>query len=187
MKEEASDQELFAEIKNGDHGAFRALFKRYFNRVCAFVMSIVRSQDLAVDIVQQVFVKLWEKRENLFIVKSVSSYLLTSAKNESYNQIKASNTRIRYETDYIEESFQAYEHFNDQESLDFGRLVNDAIQQLPNKCQQIYRLAKEDGLTYSEIAGFLEVSEKTVENQMGIALKKLREILKPQLSDFMMA
>ncbi len=185
MKEEITDQELMSRVKEGNHDAFKALFRKYFARLCGFVMSIVKSQDLAVDIVQQVFTKLWEKRKSLFIDQSVNAYLITAVKNECYNQIKSIKTRIKYESNYLEEHFEAYESFYDADQTKFMNIVNEAIAQLPAKCRQVYQLAKEDGLTYGEIAEYMSISEKTVENQMGIALRKLREILKPQLSAMM--
>jgi len=170
-------------VQNGDENAFRSLFMKYFARLCAFVHTIIRSEDKAQDVVQKVFVKLWEKRFALNITETLFGYLLTSCKNESFNYMKSEKTREKYEQNYAEDY---------QSTMDMGIklgsnenvsvLIGKAIEQLPVKCRDIFRLSKQEGLSYQEIAQYLSISEKTVENQIGIALKKLRESLKPHLT-----
>ncbi|MEL7147145.1 MAG: RNA polymerase sigma-70 factor [Bacteroidota bacterium] len=183
MKETDIDQQLFERIRSGDEGAFRVLFMKYFARLCAFVHTIVRAEQKAQDVVQKVFVKLWEKRKFLMIAKTVFGYLMSSCKNEAFNYLKMEKTRQKYEEQYATD-YQAAEAYEMRigEGGEIGFLVNRAIEELPEKCKQIYTLSKKDGLSYKEIADFLKISEKTVENQIGIALRKLREALTPHLN-----
>ena len=183
MKEINVDQHLFERIRTGDEGAFRSLFLKYFARLCAFVQTIVRAEEKAQDVVQKVFVKLWEKRRIITIAKTVLGYLMTSCKNEAFNYLKMEKTRLKYEQQYMEDYQQSmiYE-LQSGNSHEINMAVNMAIEQLPEKCRQIYTLSKKEGLSYQEIAVFLKISEKTVENQIGIALRKLREALTPHMT-----
>lgn len=182
MKETDIDSGLFRQIKNGDQKAFRELFMKYFSRLCVFVQTILRAEEKAQEVVQKVFVKLWEKRMVINITQTVYGYLFTSCKNESFNLIKMEKTRNKYEQQYILDYKSVQQYEMKQEEVNIGSIVNKAIAELPDKCREIYTLSKKEGLSYQEIADFLKISEKTVENQIGIALKKLRESLTPYLS-----
>lgn len=182
MKEIDIDRELFAKISNGDESAFRQLFMKYFARLCAFVQTITRREEEVQDVVQKVFVNLWEKRKLIRITQSVIAYLMTSCRNEAFSHIRMSKTRDKYETQYVRDYREAEAYEMKVSSVDVGKLVNQAIEGLPDKCRRIYTMSKKEGLSYGEIADFLNISEKTVENQIGIALKKLREALKPHIA-----
>ncbi len=183
MKEIDIDNTLIRQIQNGDKDAFRTLFMKYFAKLCAFVHTIVRSNEKAEDVVQKVFVKFWEKRKIIQISQTVFGYLLSACKNESFNLMKTEKTRERYEQIYVKN----YKHIIENEAKlnndkPISEIVNKAIEELPEKCKNIFKLSKQEGLSYQEIATYLSVSEKTVENQIGIALKKLRESLKPHIA-----
>ena len=183
MKETNIDQHLFERIRSGDEGAFRSLFMKYFARLCAFVQTIVRAEEKAQDVVQKVFVKLWEKRRVIMIAKTVLGYLMSSCKNEAFNYLKMEKTRQKYENQYAEDYHQAQTYeLKAGDGTEISQVVNKAIEQLPDKCRQIYTMSKKEGLSYQEIAAFMKISEKTVENQIGIALRKLREALRPHLT-----
>ena len=182
MKETDIDSNLFERIRNGDKKAFRELFMKYFARLCVFVQTIVRTEDKAQDIVLKIFVKVWERRAIIEITQTVYGYLFTSCKNESYNYIKMEKTRDKYELQYVQDYQDARKYEMQHEGVDIQSIINKAIAGLPDKCREIYTMSKKEGLSYQEIAQFLKISEKTVENQIGIALKKLRESLKPHLS-----
>jgi len=183
LKEVDIDSELFKRIRKSDENAFRELFMKYFSRLCAFVQTILRVEEKAQDVVQKVFVKLWEKRTLLLITENVFGYLMTSCKNESFNLIKMEKTREKYEHTYASDYQQTMQYeLKENSGSNISTLVNQAIENLPDKCKEIYTLSKKEGLSYLEIAQFLKISEKTVENQIGIALRKLREALTPHLS-----
>lgn len=141
---------------------------------------------MAEEVVQEVFINFWERRNDIVITHSVKSYLVSSVRNRSINYLKLQLPKDQRKEDIDDfhillptpGGLQAMEY---QELHD---LVQKAINQLPEKCKAIFVLSREEGLTYQEIATQLDLSVKTVENQMGIALKKMRAALKPYLDLF---
>ncbi len=171
---------LFNEIKQGNKKSFDALFRLYYKRLCSYCWKFVRSKDTAEDIVQKVFVQLWMKRNYLVINESVSGYLFTSVKNESFIYLKSFEIRKQYEAKSSAD--KVLENDGDEKIAEkFSTVVRQKIADLPEKCREIFTMARIEGLTYDEIATYLDVSKKTVENQMIIAYKKLREWLKHDL------
>lgn len=177
----ASDEDirLIQEIKKGDRNSFNILFEKYYVRLSRFALSYTKSKDLAEEAVQNMFVKIWCQRNHLEITTSVISYLFTAVKNQALNEIKKLMVRKNYEAEYAEKPI---ENISSLDEKSFKKEVDSAVDQLPEKCREIFILSRSDGLTYEEIAEYLNISKKTVDNQMGIAFKKLRELLKPVLS-----
>ena len=183
MKEIDIDIALIRQVKEGNEKAFKDLFMKYFARLCAFVFNIIKSDEKAQDIVQRVFARLWEKRGVINITETALGYLFRSCRNETLNQMKSEQTRRKYEQHYLDDYEAIHEvgtHL--EEAINTTKLIDEAIKSLPNKCREIFQMSKQEGLSYQEIATYLKVSEKTVENQIGIALKKLRESLKPHIA-----
>lgn len=133
--------------------------------------------------VQEVFISLWERRNEIVITHSIKSYLVSSVRNRSINYLKLQLPKDRRKED-LDDFHIALTASSDAPGLEYNELydiIQEAISQLPEKCKAIFILSREEGLTYKEIANELSLSLKTVENQMGIALKKLRAALKPYL------
>ncbi len=171
---------LFKEIKQGNKKAFDALFRLYYKRLCSHCWRFVRSKETAEDIVQKVFVQLWMRRKYLVINESGSGYLFTCVKNESFIYLKSYKVRKQYEAKVLDN--KQLENDRDETITEtFSNIVRQKTADLPEKCREIFTMARMEGLTYDEIATYLDVSKKTVENQMIIAYKKLREWLKPEL------
>lgn len=161
------------------HSSLRQLFDQQFEPLCRFLAYYTTDRMIIEEVVQCVFVKLWEDRDVLQI-ESVKTYLYTSARNRMYNYIRDEKRRhtmleqwVQSETEknYGEDCFDIDE---------FSQRVQNAINNLPDKCRNIFVLSKKENLTYKQIAEHLNISVKTVETQMGIALRKIRE----QLSSF---
>jgi len=170
---------LFAEIRNGSEQAFNKAFDLYYSRLCFFADKILHDFDLSRSLVQQVFVDLWIKRSRLQI-DSLQSYLYQSVRNASLDVLKHKKTESKYlATLEKEEAVQLTDLMEDAELAD---RINRAIQNLPEKCREIFILCRFDELKYAEIAARLNISVKTVEMQISIALKKLRK----ELSDYQM-
>lgn len=168
---------LFAEIRNGSEQAFNKAFDLYYSRLCFFADKILHDFDLSRSLVQQVFVDLWIKRSRLQI-DSLQSYLYQSVRNASLDVLKHKKTESKYlATLGKEEAVQLTDLMEDAELAD---RINRAIQNLPEKCREIFILCRFDELKYAEIAARLNISVKTVEMQISIALKKLRK----ELSDY---
>lgn len=175
---------IFARMAEGDKEAFRFFFEKYYADLCNFVNIYLRDSVIAEDIVQDVYVYFWTKREEIHIETSIKSYLLKASKNKSLNYLRNEKTRLTIHEKLADESDSSYEiSENRSDNSHLREIVGNAVASLPKKCRQIFILHHEKELTYKEIAAELGLSEKTVENQMGIALKKLREFLKPYYTD----
>ena len=160
-----------------DPSVIEHLFKSHYSPLCRTVYKIVRSQQVAEDIVQEVFLKLWNKREELEINVSLKSYLFRSAINTSLNFIGQSKKLEFLE----EEDLNVLSHNDVENNYDFletEKNIKEAIDTLPPACRSVFILSRFEELSYKEIADTLQISVKTVENQMGKALKVLREKLK---------
>lgn len=143
-------------------------------------MSYVQDKDVAEEIVQETFVKFWQKLESLTIHTSPLAYLHTAIRNASLNHLKHLKVR-REHAQQQEEHPTEWDQGNVIDAKILQGKIRHAMDQLPEKCRAIFELSRNEGLTYSEIAQQLDISVKTVENQMGKALKVLRE----HLGDFL--
>lgn len=175
------DAELVRRIRAGDERALEAVFRAHYAGMASFVQRFVRSPDVAEELVQDVFLKLWTKRAQLAEIETLRTYLFRAARNTALNHLR----RVKLERRWQEEqgvdddppaTFAADDEATEQE---VAAAVQEAIQRLPPRCREIFLLSRDGGLTYAEIARTLEISVKTVETQMGRALKSLRASLRP--------
>jgi len=182
-KEEITNEELFILKKmiEGDLDSFKYFFDRYYSDLCNFVHVYLHDQVLAEEIVQDIFVFFWENREKLKINTSVKAFLFSASKFKSLNLLRDTKTKRRI-VENIGKTEPFYTTEQDSSYIDaeeFKNILDMAIDQLAPKCREIFLLSKRKDLTNNEIAAQLGISVKTVENQMTIALKKLREYLLP--------
>lgn len=168
---------LFEKIKNDDEKAFEAVFHQFYGSLCIYATQILHDDEAAEEIVQDLFVRIWEKRHRIEIETSIKNYLYRSVKNLCLNHIKHNQIVLAHVSHMMAD--QTDEAIPDSQ-LDEELLqrVENAIQALPDKRQEIFRLSREKGLKYREIADQLHISVKTVETQMGLAIKTLRDTLK---------
>lgn len=157
------------------------LFDEHQRQMRRTAYQVVQDQDVAKDIVQEVFIKLWEKWEQIEVGPSIKYYLQKAVMHTAINHLNSRKRLVpmNQELDYGLESNE--QSTDEQRQQYISRKIDEAIQDLPPKCRAIFVLCKKEGLRYKEIAEYLDISEKTVENQMGIALKKLREALPANL------
>lgn len=177
---ESTDKQIFDEIKQGNEIAFNRLFDQYYTSLCFFANKYLEDIDQSRSVVQGFFVDLWVNREKIKITQSVKSYLYNSVKNRSIDHLRKEkkNTHTTELTDDIAQS-----PFKDLvEEAELNDRINQSINELPERCREIFMLCRFEGLKYAQIAEQLDISIKTVEMQMGIALKKLRQ----KLSDIQM-
>ncbi|MCD4773395.1 MAG: RNA polymerase sigma-70 factor [Bacteroidales bacterium] len=165
-----------------DETSFEELFRKHFNGLCFFAQNYVKDFDMAKEIVQESFINLWEKRQSIDISKSVKSYLTTSIRNKCLNYLrdtKKFNTEIILSDVLFQEvDFEQSDKLIEKE---LNNKINNAIDDLPEKCKEIFQLNRFENLKYKEIAVKLNISIKTVETQMSKALKHLRKKLKDYL------
>jgi RNA polymerase sigma-70 factor (ECF subfamily) len=172
------DQNIFEAIRLDDRQAFERLFREYYRPLTAYAFRFVRELPTAENIVQDVFLRLWQNRREIVITTSLEHYLFRSVRNHSLNQLDKARVRsgflkMQMETESAHEDYAPF--FPEPGLLD---KIEAAISALPEKRQEIFRMAREEGLKYREIADKLNLSVKTVEAQMTLALKQLRESLK---------
>jgi RNA polymerase sigma-70 factor (ECF subfamily) len=165
-------------IREGDKSAFEAMFVAYYLKLRRFVIRFVQTQDAAEELVQDLFVDLWAKRETWEVRDSLRAYLYTAARNRALSQINKRNVEETWEDEELAQLVDPgrgpHEELDRQELISH---VQKVIETLPARCRLILNLSRKDGLTYAEIAQVLGISIKTVETQMGRAFKMLRERL----------
>jgi RNA polymerase sigma-70 factor (family 1) len=158
-----------------DQKAYKELFTLLYPPLFLFAKSMVKSKEAAEEIVSDVFINIWEKRRALGKIDNLKVYLYVSTRNTALNYL---NQRKRITTNPIDEFQTEFTsiYFDPEQLLitaDMLALIKSAIDQLPPKCKIIFKLIKEDGLKYREVAEILNLSVKTVENQLAIALRKI--------------
>ena len=169
--------EWLACVREGDERAFETLFRAFAPGLVAFVARYVDSRSIAEDLVQDLFLRLWQMRAELAVDQAVTSYLYTAARNRALNHLKRGRLAGRWASAVvgrIDEASQSGETAL-LEMLD----LQDAVERLPARCRLIFTLSRQHDMTYAQIAQSLCISVKTVEVQMGRALKALRDSLKP--------
>ncbi len=177
MLHNKNDDLLISLIQQGDCKALESLFEKYYTSLCRFATYFTNRSDLAEEIVADVFFKIWDKRESLVIDRNLRSYLFTATRHISINYLKQEKTPMTDLSDDLIES-----NPGPMESLmyeEFETSMHRLIDVLPQKRKVIFQLNRFEGFTYKEIAEILDLSSKTVENQMGKAIKQLKLLQKP--------
>ena len=173
--------------RNEKEATFENLYLTYFSKLKHFAKAYVQSEEEAENIVQDVFSELWEKRAVCFCYANMESYLFISAKNRCLNYLRHQAV-IRETSDKIQEEYRLklQASFNSLEILDLNflserpvdKILETAIDSLPEKCRRIFIMSKIEGKKQKDIADRLNISVNTVETQMGVAYRYLRERLK---------
>ncbi len=166
-------------IRRGDRDAFRALFDAYYGRLCAFAVEYAGSMDRARDVVQDVFLTLWERRQDWILHGSLKSYLYQAVRNRALNASRNRATRRRaYEAHGQHRGRVDHRTAEDQACYhQLSAAIRRSIDELPPRRRMVFLLHRHHDLTYAEVAQTMGIARKTVENQMGRALKFLRERL----------
>jgi RNA polymerase sigma-70 factor (ECF subfamily) len=158
---------------------FEALFHTYYKQLCRFSFRIVHDKDKAEDVVQTCFINFWQKRESISIQTSFKAYLFRSVYNRSLNEYTRSKKIINEEISVLNETSGSVSEdpILLLQAEEIQKKINQAIAAMPDGCRTVFMLSREDQLSYKEIAEMLQISVKTVENQMGKALRIMREHL----------
>jgi RNA polymerase sigma-70 factor (ECF subfamily) len=174
-----SDNDLVRRIRQHDKDAFKSLYDRYSRKIYFFSLKQLNNTFEVEELVQSVFINVWESRESLNPESSVKSYIYKAAVNYIINHLRKETIHVRYiksESDKGEKySDNTYEQvfFHDLE-----RSINSIVETLSSQQQKIFRLNRDEGLPYEEIARQMDLSVRTVENQMYRSVKMIRTILK---------
>ncbi len=168
------DRELLDRLRSGDEAAFDSIFRAHYAQLVAFSLGLLRERASAEDVVQEVMLELWRRRGELHIEESLHGYLLRAARNRSLNQIRHANVQRRAEPQLVGEETIAATGATKLVAGELRDALADAVAELPPACRQVFELSRGQGLRYAEIATTLGISIKTVESQMGKALRHLR-------------
>lgn len=173
--EHYTDHALLESLANDDREAFNALFSRHWDTLYQSAYYILKDQEGSKDIVQDIFIWLWEHRRHLSI-QQPKAYLKAAVKFKVANYIRAGNIREGFFTE-LSRSVLPTTIIDTEARLELAELqsiLEQAIFRLPEKCRQVFQLSREGSLTNQQIAERLGISVKTVENQMTIALRRIR-------------
>lgn len=163
---------------------FELIFKELYKPLVRYCCTIITDRQDAEDIVQHVFVALWQKVESIEINTSIKSYLYKMVHNTSLNRLKHNQVKLKYQelanTSHLNIVYQ------ENEGTELKKQIELSLEKLPEQCRKIFMMSRFEGLKYQQIADTLGLSIKTIENQMGKALKIMRENLKDYITIFIL-
>ncbi len=171
---EASDQELFESIQQDRQDALKQLMERYWRPLFLMIDAALHDPSSSEDIVQEVFINIWNKRKTIQIKHSVKVYLFACGRYQLFREIqkrKIPHVAIESCEQHLVDPYDPSQALQQQEML---QALETLVNQLPGRCREVYRLKREENLSQKEIAELLQISRKSVENQLTIALKKIR-------------
>lgn len=158
-----------------DQQAYQELFYLYYKPLLRFANAFVRSHELSEEIVSDVFIRIWERRAQLNEITNLKVYLYVSVRNMALKHLLKKQKQASIGLDDLQVELESQYH-NPEQLLLTAELMNRvarAIDELPPRCKMVYKLIKEDGLRYREVSEILDISIKTIDNQLAIALKKI--------------
>ena len=176
------EDRLLETLQAGDITAFEMIFKTYYQPLCNYAYSFVHDREEAEEIVQATFLSVWEKKDNLSIHTGVKPYLYAMVRNAALNVLKHEKVKQQHATVELAVAERSSESVTRTVmATELEERIAKALNKLPEQCRLVFKLSRFEELKYAEIAEQLNISVKTVENQMGKALKIMREQLKDYL------
>ncbi|RYY07774.1 MAG: RNA polymerase sigma-70 factor [Sphingobacteriaceae bacterium] len=173
------NEELIIRLKKGNMAAFKQIYERYWFNFYKYAYNIIREKEIAEEIIQEVFFSLWEKRDTLAITHSLEAYLFKAVRYQTLNFIRSKKIRTDYAASYVAFETATVDNSNEEniQVYDLKKHIEIEVSKLPDKCQQIFRMSRDEHLAIKTISDVLNLSHKTVENQLTKALKHLRSSL----------
>ena len=166
----------------GDQAAYKKIYYYYFQKLCLFAQAIVKVREAAEEIVEDVFIKIWQKKEKLAEIKNLKVYLYTAAKNTSLNYL-SSKARTNITRPFDDINIELWKTTSNPEQImisdEIMSKIHGAVDSLPPRCKMIFKLIREDGLRYKEVSDILNISVHTIDAQMAIAIRKIVTALNP--------
>lgn len=169
-------------MQKGDQAAFRSIYNQYYKYLVVTAFNILGDSDTARDLAQDVFVEIWKKRTSISINASLKSYLRRAVVNKTLNKIKSNRINFDDPANLPEQVASLHGQDDALHAADLEKIIHKAISALPERCRIIFTLCRLEKLSHKEIAQQLDISTKTVENQMTRALSILRKSLAPYIS-----
>lgn len=170
-----SDEQLFELLCQDNREAFDEIYSRYWDKLYVYTAKAIKDKEAAKDIIQEIFVSLWLRRDSLKNNDSLSGYLFTAARFKGITYIQSNLKKSSFEPALIEHFTGRQDSLNEQlAAKELNTIVNDEIRKLPEKMREIYILSRKEQLSHKEIAEKLQISDKTVKKQISNALKLFR-------------
>jgi len=166
-------------LKHSDEKFFRELLNLYFLKLKRFADSYLKNEELAEEVVMDVFLKLWERRSKINSIQNLKAYLYISVRNTCHNYLRKER-KIKFDTlDNVQVRLSRYENTPEGDLISEEMLnkLNCIIESLPSKCKMIFKLLREDGLSRKDTAKVLGLSVKTIDNQVALAVRKIADAL----------
>lgn len=176
-----NNEQLIPLLLAGDESTFESVYKHFLRPLHVYAIAIMKDEDRAEGMVQNVFLKLWDKKERLSFSGSLQAYLYGAVYHECLNYLRHEKVKIKHQQHVVYTMGNNGEENGNMELMDLREKLAVALNELPEKCRTIFQLSRFEELKYQEIADRLQISIKTVEAQMGKALK----ILRVKLVDFL--
>ena len=170
------DTDLMERLRDGDDLALKLIYKKYWTQLYTSAHNVLHDQPACEDIIQDLFINLWNKREQIEIKASLKSYLFASVRYEVYRQVRHGSVREDI-FENIQDRLQTPSEYGNIEHRELLSYVNSIVNNLSEKCKVVYKLSREEQLSHKEIARKLDISTKTVENHLNKALRQLRTSL----------
>lgn len=177
----ASDLDLIDRLKQDDESAMAVIYKAYWEPLYRSAYNVFKNREICEDIVQELFIRLWKNRHAVEISISLKAYLHASIRYEVFRQIRAGRANEHIYDDLLERLHAPAVHT----SIEYEELVtqiSSIVEQLPEKCREVYKLSRQENLSHKQIAERLNISTKTVENHLTKALRLLRTSLGAELT-----
>lgn len=170
-----NEKALLILLKKGDDDAFEEIYHLHSSRLYSNLLKLVKSEDLAMDLLQDLYIKLWNNRENIDVDKSIGAYLFSIAKNLAIDFFRRAARESNLQSHLISVGTELYNHIDEVFShKETSEILNKAIQALPPQQQKIFNLCKMEGRSYDEAASILGISSATVGNQLVKAVRSVR-------------
>ena len=166
-------------LANGDHEAFDVLFTRYYPIVKSFLLGFVKNEDIASDLAQDIFFKIWINRESVLQIISFKSWLFRIARNMVFDYYEHQAIKEKYNHKRQEEVQSLYSGLIEEElyARELALLIDISVEKMPAQRKRIFIMSRRDGFSNDEIAELLKISKRTVENHLTLALHDLRKII----------
>ena len=176
-RDQTDDRELLARLRAGEQPAFDTIFRAHYAALVGLADGMLRSRAAGEDVVQEVMLELWRRRQEVSIQESLRAYLVRSTRNRALNQIRHANVQRKAEPELARDDAVAPAGASLVVASELRDAITTAIAELPPACREVFLLSRRQGLRYAEIADTLGISVKTVESQMGKALRHMRSRL----------
>lgn len=172
-------------IARGDQKALKDLYTLFYKKLLQFAYALVRSKELSEEVVEDVFIKLWNKRDQIGEIQNLKVYLYVATKNTALNYLSRKAAELTTAPfDYLEINLEALEDSPEELMItaEMLKVMQAAVDALPPRCKMIFKLIREDGLRYKEVADILNISVNTIDVQMAIAVKRISASLPVKIS-----